>query len=84
MASAVPFFSPWDFCVGGEAHCRSLGLARDDKGRAVTDLQFRESDDAEELPIRLTDDKVSDHSPLVIPSQAEGSAVRLAPDAKIP
>ena len=33
----------------GEAHCRSLGCARDDKGRAVTDLQFHESDGKEEL-----------------------------------
>ena len=51
---------------------------RDDKARAVTDLQFRESDGAEELPIRLADVEVSHHSPLVIPSEAEGSAVGLA------
>jgi hypothetical protein len=29
--------------------------ARDDKGRAVTDLQFLESDGVEELPIQLAD-----------------------------
>ena len=30
------------------------------------------------FPIRLADFKVSNHSPLVIPSEAEGSAVRFA------
>ena len=66
------------FLRPGEAHCRSLGFARDDKGRAVTGLKFRESDGTEELPIRLADFQVINHSPLVIPSEAEGSAVRLA------
>jgi hypothetical protein len=33
-----------------------------------------EPDGKEELPIRLTEFKVSNHSPLVIPSAAEGSA----------
>jgi hypothetical protein len=66
------------FLRPGEAHCRFLGFARDDKASAVAYLQFRESDGAEELPIRLADFKVSNHSPLAIPSEAEGSAVRLA------
>jgi hypothetical protein len=43
------------FLRPGEAHCRSLGCARDDKGRAVTYLQFRESHGAEELPFPLAD-----------------------------
>ena len=42
--------------------------SRDDKGRAVTDLEFHESDGAEALPIRLADLSVSHHSPLVIPT----------------
>ena len=66
----------------GEAQCRSLGFARDDKGRAVTYLQFGESDGTEKLPIRLADFQVSNHSPVVIPSEAEGSAVRLAQTQK--
>jgi hypothetical protein len=48
------------------------------KGRAITDLESRHSDGAEELPIRLAGFQVSNHSPLVIPSEVEGSAVRLA------
>ena len=70
------------FLRRGEAHCRSLGYARDDKGRTATDLYFRESDGTEELPIRLSESSVSNHSPLVIPSVAEGSAVCLAPTQK--
>ncbi len=49
-----------------------------DKGRAVTDSNLRESDGAEELSIRRADFQVSNRSPLVIPSEVEGSAVRLA------
>ena len=33
---------------------------------------------AKKAPIRLADFQVSNHAPLVIPSAAEGSAVRLA------
>ena len=48
------------------------------RGGQLLTLQFRESNGAKELPIRLADFKVSNRPPLVIPSEAEGSAVRLA------
>ena len=66
------FALPSGFLRPGEAH------ALDDKGRMITHLEVRESDGTEELPIRLANLKVSNNSPLVIPSAAEGSAVRLA------
>ncbi len=49
------------FLRPGKAHCRSLGFARDDKGRAVTYLYFRESDGKEKLPIRIDDYNFQTH-----------------------
>jgi hypothetical protein len=46
-------------------------VGRDDKERVVTDLEFRESDGAEPLPIRFADFKVRNLSPLVIPNEVE-------------
>jgi hypothetical protein len=43
-------------------------VGRDDKERTATDLYFHESDGKERRPIRLANLKVSNHSPLVIPT----------------
>jgi hypothetical protein len=43
------------FLRTGEVHCGSLGCARDDKGRLVTDLKFCESDREFFLAIRLAE-----------------------------
>jgi hypothetical protein len=34
----------------GRAHCRSLGYARDDKGRYITQLILGDSDGSKEFP----------------------------------
>ena len=56
----------------------ALRFGRDDKGRAVTHLKVCESDREFFCAIRLVELSVSNSPPLVIPSGAEGSAVRLA------
>ena len=67
----------------GRRRQREVGNpGRDDKARAVTDLQFREPDGAEELPIRLADVEVSHHSPLVIPRACDFIRFRKKPMVK--
>ena len=43
------------FLRPGEAHCRSLGYARDDKGRVITHLKVCESDREFFCAIRLAE-----------------------------
>jgi hypothetical protein len=44
-----------DFLRPGEAHCRSLGSARDDKGSVITHLKVCESDREFFCAIRLVE-----------------------------
>jgi hypothetical protein len=55
------------FLRPGEAHCRSLGYARDDKGRVITHLKVCESDREFFLASRRVEYKVSNRTLLVIP-----------------
>ena len=54
----------------GEAHCRSLGCARDDKGRVITHLKVCDSDREIFLAIRLAEYKVSNRPPLYHPERS--------------
>ena len=56
----------------------------DDKGKVITHLQVCESDRELFCAIRLTEFKVSSHSPLVIPSEDRGICSAPRPDSKIP